>query len=180
MNSEQEILGKLRAVHRVNRIMWYAVAGGALVLIVIGLIMAFVGISGQSVVDAFLADRIAMFIVIICAVAIIYVKRTYLAPAKIIERAGKKELNVAGDVQDLIQQLGKENTDLAKAMIIFRRYYMLTWALADLIVISGFVYFILTGNLESFIIYAVVAAYSIAINFPSYTQIESIYYRLNE
>jgi hypothetical protein len=56
---------------------------------------------------------------------------------------------------------------------------MVIWSIANLIVMIGFIQYILALQFESFLIYSAVGIFSLAINFPKFTIIEILYLKID-
>lgn len=171
---------KLRRLHRVNRLLWIAILMDILILSVIAIILWYFNILTEPVLlNLKTFNDISLIIVIVLLFTVMYLKRTYLLPGKIVERANRKELHIeAADVVDFIQEFGKEANIIAKALIIMRRYFMVIWSIANLIVLIGFISFIVSLSLRNFIIYGIVGLYSLLINFPRFSIVEDCYYKI--
>jgi len=178
---EENMRDTLRRIHRVNRTLWLGIMSGVLVLTVISFFFYVGGILDSAVVNPrHPVNQALMFLVFALLLLIMYVKRHYLQTGKIVERAQRRELSItAADVTDMVAGFGKETNLLAKALIIMRRYYMVIWSAADLIVIIGFIQYILTMSFRSFVIYATVGILSLLINFPRFTIIENLFYKFS-
>ena len=177
---EQEFRDKARRIYRLNRTLWVATIVGMLFLNLFVLIFNHYGIvSEPSVENIANFDNLIMGIILMLAILILYIKRNYLTPKKIVERAKKKDLSIVpDDVRDLLQEFGNEGNLMAKALIIMRRYYLLIWSVANLITILGFIDYIVALRFQSFWIYSIVAVYSMVINFPKFDTIEALHYWL--
>ncbi|MBN1408899.1 MAG: hypothetical protein JW956_13965 [Calditrichaceae bacterium] len=177
---DENFRSKLRRIHRVNRILWTAILADILILSVIALLLWYFEILTEPLLHNIkMFNDISLIAVIILLFTIMYLKRTYLIPDKIVERAKRKELQIgSADVVDFIQEFGKEANMIAKALIIMRRYFMLIWSIANLIVLIGFISFIVSMSLRNFIIYGIVALYSLLINFPRFSIVEDCYYNI--
>ena len=177
---DENIRSKLRRIHRVNRLLWNAILIDIVIISVIAIILWYFNILSKPVFyNLKTFNDITLIIVIILLFMIMYLKRTYLQPVKIIDRANQKQLHIeTPDVVDFVQEFGKEANVIAKALIIMRRYYMVIWSIANLIVLIGFVSFILSLYLNNFIIYGVVGLYSLLINFPRFSIVEDCYNKI--
>ncbi|MEJ2544393.1 MAG: hypothetical protein P8Y99_10035 [Calditrichaceae bacterium] len=178
---EENFRSKLRRIHRVNRILWNAILADIVILSIIAVILWYFKILTEPVLyNLKTFNDISMIVVILLLFTIMYLKRTYLVPSKIVDRAKRKELHIeATDVVDFIQEFGKEGNMIAKSLIIMRRYFMVIWSVANLIVLIGFIYFIVSLSLRNFIIYGIVGLYSLLINFPRFSIVENCYYIIN-
>ncbi|HID39454.1 MAG TPA: hypothetical protein EYP36_08055 [Calditrichaeota bacterium] len=179
---DENMHNTLRRIHRVNRTLWLGIVSGVFILIAISLFFYLGNILALPVVGVrHLVNQVLMFLVFALLLLIIYIKRNYLQTNKMIERAHRREQSITStDVIDLVSTFGKEANLLAKTLIIMRRYYMVIWSAADLIVIIGFIQYILTTTFSSFLIYATMGIFSLIINYPRFTIIENLYYKLAE
>lgn len=166
---------KLRIIHRTNRVLWAAVLTGMIVLVLVSAFLKKLQLfsSPQIKIDPTL-ENIFLLIVVGLLFFVFYLKRHYLQGAKLIERARVKDVHVTtGDIADFVAQFGAQADLLAKALILMRRYFMLVWSTANIILLFGFFAFLLAGQFQTLLIYAVVSIYSMSINFPSFHLIES-------
>ena len=175
---KNEIRIQLLRIFRVNRTLYFSILAGMITLIVIGFILEYSGfLTQQALVDTYTLDRIMLMIVVVLLFLLIYLKRVYLLPRKLISRAEKSQANITtADIADLIRESEEEYNILAKALNIMRRYFMVIWSIGHLVILLAFTGLILTGNFEIFLIYSVVSLYSIAINFPRFALIENCFY----
>ena len=175
---DENFRSKLRRIHRVNRVLWIAILADMVILSVIAISLWYFNVLSVPVLSHFKTyNDITLIIVIVLLFTIMYLKRTYLIPGKIIERAGRKKLNIEGtDVIDFIQEFGKDANILAKTLIIMRRYFMVIWSIANVIVLIGFISFIMSLHLWNFLTYGIVGLYSLVINFPKFSIVEDCYY----
>jgi len=171
---KQEFYTKLRQIHRVNRVLWMSLLSGMGILVLTAILFKFGGFFQTSVpsVDSKLDNAILIFTLALLF-TVFYLKRHYLIPAKMVARAQKKEISVGGgDIAAFITEFGENAMTIAKTLVIMRRYFMLVWSIANVILLLGFIVFIAAGQFQTFLIYAVISAYSMAINFPSFKIIE--------
>ncbi len=177
-----EIRIQLQRIYRANRILYFSILAGMITLVVIAFIFNYSGfLQQQALVDAYTLDRILLMIVAALLLLGIYLKRVYLLPKKLISRAGKSHTKITtADIADLIRESGEEVNILAKALNMMRRYFMVIWSIANLVILLAFTGFILTGNFKIFLVYSVVSLYSIAINFPRFALIENCFYLSEE
>jgi len=172
---------KLRRIHRVNRVLWSAIFADIIILIIIvSMFDNFDLLTEPVLYNMKIFNDVSLIIVVFFLFLIIYLKRTYLLPQKMIERAEKKDLHIeAADVKDFVQEFGTEVNILAKTLIIMRRYYMVIWSIANLIVLIAFISYILSLQMRSFLIYSVVGIFSLIINFPYFSIVERCYYKIS-
>ncbi|RLD15634.1 hypothetical protein DRI50_03860 [candidate division KSB1 bacterium] len=175
---EEQFRQKLRNLYRVNRILWYAVLLGILILMAVGYVLhatnaitpQTVGHRGDNVSTVFL------IIALILLYIVFHMKRTYLTPKKLIWRARRKKVDLTGpDVVDFIAEFGERADVLVKTLMLLRRYYMVIWSIANLITLLGFVEFVISGQFRVLATYGIVALYSLLINYPSFKLIERCY-----
>jgi len=179
---KQEFRDKVRRIYRLNRMLWIATIVGMGFLNLFVLVFNYFGIIVEpSVENVVNVDNLIMGVILMLAFLILYLKRTYLPPKKLIERAKKKDLSIVpDDVRDLLHEFGDDGDTMAKALIILRRYYMVIWSVANLITILAFIDYIIALRFQSFWIYSVVAIYSMVINFPRFDKIEALHYWLSD
>ncbi len=177
---DQNFRAKLKRIHRVNQLLWIAILADILILSVIVFILWYFNILTEPLlVHLKTFNDISLIIVVLLLLTIIYLKRTYLLPSRIVDRANQKELHIQStDVVDFIQEFGREANIIAKAIIIMRRYFMVIWSTANLVVLIGFISFIVSLSIRNFIIYAIVGFYSLLINFPRFSIVEDCYYKI--
>lgn len=177
---EERLKEKIRPIHRVNRLLWLSILSGIVTLNIIIFIfhyLKFISPSQLQNVQTYI--NILLMIAAGLLFLVMYVKRTYLIPSKLIERAKTHDLNItSNDVVDFIQTFGDKGGLLAKAMIIMRRYYMVIWSIANLIVMIGFIQYIIDLQFQSFLIYSIVGIFSLSINFPRFAVIETLYLKI--
>lgn len=175
---DQNFRAKLRRIHRVNRLLWIAILANILILTVIVIILWYFNILTEPLlVNLKTFNDILLIIVIVLLFTIMYLKRTYLLPSRLVDRANRKELHIQStDVVDFIQEFGRQANIIVKVLIIMRRYFMVIWSIANLVVLIGFISFIFSLSLRNFIIYGIVALYSLLINFPRFSIVENCYY----
>ncbi len=171
---EPAFYSKLRLIHRVNRVLWLSVLAGMLVLIAVSLVFYFSGQLTSAVLQTPVRlDDYLMVLTVVLLLLIFYLKRTYLTPEALVRRAQNKQVAFGtGDIADLVNEFGEDSILPAKILIIMRRYFMLVWSIANVILLLGFTVAILTGHFQTFIIYSVVSLYTMSINFPAFTLIE--------
>ena len=179
---EQEFRDKVRRIYRLNRTLWIATIIGMGFLNLFVLLFNYFGIIMEpSVENVVNVDNLIMGVILMLAFLILYLKKTYLSPKKLIERAKIKDLSIVpDDVRDLLHEFGDEGNTMAKALIILRRYHMVIWSIANLITILAFIDYIVALRFQSFWIYSAVAIYSMVINFPRFDKIEALHYWLSD
>jgi len=166
----------LRHNHRINRVLWISVLAGMVVIFFVALAFRINGLIDSQIIQVNpKSDNLFLLITIGLLFLILYLKRHYLLPDKIVLRAKKKQnVEATGDLAEFSREFGNAVEPIVKALILLRRYYMLVWSVANLILLLGFIAFILAGQFQTFLVYTVVSFYSIVINFPSFKKIEAI------
>lgn len=146
MRGENDVINNF---HKTNMIMWAAVMSAIVIISIISYV--FDQMQLIKPVHGFQEwNQIFFIIAVMLAFVILFFKRTFFVPQKIIDRA--KKVQQADQVQNVLSSL--------------RRDYIVVWAIGELICILGFVNYILIVQLNNFLIYAVVSLYAVAINIP--------------
>ena len=158
----------LRHIHRIDRVLWISVFSGMLVISVVALIFNYTGLlTGQLIQLDPQLDNALLVLTIGLLFLIFYLKRQFLVPEKIAKRAQRKNIvNITHDISSLKNEFGEKAELVKTALMLIRRYFMLVWSVANVILLLGFIVFMLAGQFQTFLIYAVVAFYSMIINFP--------------
>ena len=131
--------------HKTNKILWIGILCGMIILSgIIFYLDSYLFIKPHK--DQKMISDIVFLLALIFAIAIFIFKRSFFQPMK------------------LVSGLGKDKT--TAVMLSIRRRYMIIWALAELILLLGFIQYILTANFNQFIILGIVSFYSIFINKP--------------
>jgi len=175
---EDEIRLKLMRIYRENKTLYFAILAGMLTIIIIAVIFNFSDIlQKEPLIDAYTVDRILLMAAVFLLMMVIFIKRVFLLPKKLISSAVKSKAKItAADMSDLITEPGNGEINLAKALNIMRRWYMVIWSAANLVILLAFTGFILIGNFKIFLVYSAVGLYSTAINFPVFAMLEKCYY----
>jgi len=176
---DEKYNSRLRKIHRVNRLLWLAILSGISVLTLVVLIFDYFKLINPQIAQSNkLLLNMAMVVVLFLLFLIIYIKQQYLTPQRMTIRAQNHNLNIGSqDVTDLLQEFGAEAQLLAKSLMIMRRYYMVIWSIANLIVMLGFIQYILAVDLQTFLIYGAVGFFSLISNFPRFSIIETVYFK---
>lgn len=170
---------KLRHIHRVNRILWSSILGGMLVLGLVGVFFYYMKLIQWQPLLLHKVDQFLFLLAIVLVVLIFYIKRHYLDLHKLIERAGVRPVNLsAADAADFMEEFDANATLLVKTLMLMRRYFMVIWSIANLILIVGFIYFVISGLFKTFLMYLIIAVYVMLTNFPSFKLIERCYIRI--
>jgi len=136
---------------KVNLILWIAILSGVIVLTVIALVINKLQPFEQDL-NLTVMTEILFGLAIVIAIAILVLKRSIFRVGKIIEQSS-----------GLPQPEAKVNFVLTQ----LRRNYIIVWALAEAIGTIGFVYYIITSNLQNYLLFALVSIFSLASNFPA-------------
>ncbi len=178
-NTSGTMYAKLRHIHRVNRILWSSILGGMLVLGLVGVLFYYMKLIQWQPLSLHNIDQILFFGAIVLVVLIFYIKRHYLELHKLIERARVRSVNLsASDAADFMEEFDANATLLVKTLMLMRRYYMVVWSIANLILIIGFIYFVISGLFRTFLMYLILSVYVMLTNFPFFSLIERCYIRI--
>ncbi len=139
----------IEAFHRTNVIIWMAVVVTVIVLSIIVFVIenmnVFIPVKGAAQIS-----QIIFFIAVVLAFAILFLKRSFFLPGKIVNKLPDEP------VTDKIN----------RCLILIRKNYIIVWALGEAICLLGIVNYILTVDRQYFLVFAVVSLYSILINIP--------------
>ena len=135
--------------HKTNMTLWGAILAGVIIL---SLVVFYLDTSSTvtPVLESKDVTQMIFIAAVLLAIAILFLKRTVLAPAKIIKNA---------------RNLSDEQAKLFVFNKI-RRNYIIIWALAEIICVLGFFNYILLVDLQNYLIFAVVSIYSLLVNMP--------------
>lgn len=135
--------------YKTNLIIWSSIIFGMLVLIGTTYYIDQSNIF-EPIEYNFEVKNILFILILISALAILFFKRSLL------------------DFQKVYSKVLGANA-LEKKSIFFskiRTNYIIVWAMAESIIIIGFVEYILLCDFQSFILYSIIGLYAIGINFP--------------
>lgn len=135
--------------HKTNMTLWGAILGGVIILSMVVYYLH----SSESVTalpESQDVAQVMFFAAVILAIGILFLKRSVLAPAKIVKSA--KNLSEESAEQFVISKI--------------RRNYVIIWAMAELICLLGFFNYIMLADIQNYLIFAVVSIYSLLINMP--------------
>ena len=182
---EDVIRLKLERINRTNKTLYFSILAGMFTILAVAVVFEYSDILQKAPLTdpyaLYTFDRILLFIVLFLLLMVIFIKRVFLLPKKLIASAIKSKAKInASDISDLISGSDSSKNILAKAVNILRRWYMVIWSTANLVMLLAFTGFILTGNFKIFLVYSAVSLYSSAINFPVFTMLEKCYYISND
>ncbi|MEJ2054575.1 MAG: hypothetical protein P8X42_11705 [Calditrichaceae bacterium] len=177
---DEKLRDKLAQTYRINKVLWFAILADVIILAVIAFALEYFKVLTTPALHSFKTfNDISLIIVIVLLFAIMYMKRSFLFPSKIVQKAKNSDLPMdESGMADVWDEFGEEGKLLFRVLMLLRRYFMIIWSFANLIVILGFILYILSLNLNNFLIYGVVGLYSLVINFPRFTIIENCYYQI--
>lgn len=104
----------------------------------------------QPVVESAEYKNIFFILILISALAVLFLKRTFL------------DFNNIYSKIESLNNADKKPAYFAK----LRSNYIIIWAISESIIMFGFVEYILMCDYQSFLLYGVIGLYAIAINFP--------------
>ncbi len=139
----------IKEFHRTNVIIWIGIIVTVVVLGIIIFIIDDMNIF-QPISNAAQINQIIFFIAVVIAFAILFLKRSFFLPEKIISKIPEKPI--------------PEKINLCLVQI--RKNYIIVWGLGEAIVVLGFVNYILTVDFQYFLVFSIVGVYSILINIP--------------
>lgn len=108
--------------------------------------------------------NLLFILILIAAIAVLFLKRSLLNFDKVFSKIKNKENTVSPE--DYFNKI-KSN-------------YIIIWAVSESIIILGFVEFVLLASLKSFLLYAAIGLYALAINFPKKSLFEKHLQLLSE
>jgi len=149
--------------HKKNMIIWGAILLG---MIAISAVAYFLenSLIFVPVPEGIAIKNILFIIAILFAVAILYLKRSFLSPETVVAKA----VNILPE------------NPAEYVLLNIRKNYIILWALSELILFMGFVEYVFVVNFRSFLIYAVVGIYALVINIPKQSFNEKCLELLNE
>ncbi len=167
---------KLEKIHQKNRLVWGAVLSGVIILILASMLFFFFNIINPlPIVDPQKADNITMFIILVFIIAIFYIKQSILTPVKLYEKSKNPKLKLSDQLSSLLRTGDGKSETFLKCIQLYNRNILIIWFLADLVIVTAFVSFILAPILNKIVMYGLVSLFSLLINFPSFTVYNKIY-----
>ena len=166
----------LQNIIKKNRIVWGAVLAGMIGLLLLSIALYyFKVIDPIPIVHPQKADNITLFVILLFILIIFYIKQTILSPAKLIGKAKKPNVALNNLLANLSQSADEKRTLFLKCVQILNRNVLIVWFLADLVVLTAVVNFILAPILNKLIMYSLVGLFSLLINFPNFNLYKKIY-----
>ena len=141
---------EITAAHKKNFLIWTSVLVGMLILVTVVYFLHSSAVF-EPVADSRSYGQIFFIVAIIFASAILILKRSILLPEKVVTRLSK-------------ENVPEKPVGLLLSRIRFN--FLIIWTLAEAILLTGFINYILTADFNNFMILAVVALYSLVINIP--------------
>ncbi len=166
----------LDAWYRQSRMTWFAILAGMLSLFALTVVFHYLQIFKEPVAqDPAAVSNIFLLIVFGFAFLIIILKRMFFNPAKLVDGAKHKS-------RTAFQENDEEARRKQLAMVLseIRKYRILIWIMADMIIIVGFLSYVFLLSFQTFLIYSVVGIYSLVINFPAKSLHETCVARISE
>lgn len=135
--------------NRNNLILWASIllAMGVMCIVTYALYISHTFTPIQEITQV---KNILFLIAIILAVGILFLKRSFFSVNSIVNK---------------VKASGSENHQQSLLMKL-KTNYIIIWAMGEMILILGFIEFILIADINSFLIYAVVGFYAVIINYP--------------
>ncbi len=139
----------MQKFHKSNMILWGAITSG---LVILTAVVYYLDTTSAiaPVQDSQDTAQLMFVAAVVLAIVILVLKRSVLAPAKIVQHArGLPE-------------------DQAKIFVMSRlkKNYIIIWALAELICLLGFFNYMLLSDFQNYLIFAIVSIYSMLVNMP--------------
>lgn len=135
--------------YKTNLIIWLAIIFGMLILIGI---TYFLDLSNtfEPLAETLEVKNVLFALILISALAVLFLKRSFLDFDKIYSKI------------QTVDSEEKKSTFFNK----LKSNYIIIWAISESIIIVGFVEYVLICDYQSFLLYAVIGLYAIAVNFP--------------
>ncbi len=173
---DDQLKAGLQNILQKNRIIWGTVLAGMIGLILFSLAFYyFEVIDHLPIVRPKKADNVTLLVILIFVLIIFYIKQTILIPSKLIEKSKKQNLVLHAKYSILSQNGDEKRITFLKCVQIFNRNMLIVWFLADMVVLSAFINFILAPIVNKLLMYSFVGLFSLIINFPSSNLYKKIY-----
>jgi len=143
------MLEAVASYHRMNIFLWGAILG-AIIILTLAVFILNTNDVLQPATDVGTTTQILFILAVCAAIAILLLKRSVFSAERIVRNARKQ---AGSDQEKLIF-----NT--------LRRNWIIIWTLAELIAILGFFHYVLTTQINNYLIFVVVSVYSLLINMP--------------
>ena len=135
--------------YKTNMIIWLAIIIGMIMLIGITYFIDQAN-TFQPIAESLEVKNVLFALILISALAVLFLKRSLLDFGKIYSKM--ESLNSAEKKSAFFNKL--------------RANYIIIWAISELIIVIGFVEYVLICDYKSFLLYAIIGLYAIAVNFP--------------
>ncbi len=135
--------------YKTNLIIWLAIIVGMIMLIVATYFFDQNNIF-QPLAESVELKNVLFALILISALAVLLLKRSFL------------------DFDKVYSKIDSANNQEKKSIYFnkLRTNYIIIWAISESIIIIGFVEYVLICDYQSFLLYAVIGLYAIAVNFP--------------
>jgi len=153
----------LNLFNKTNVIIWVSILIGMVVLSIVVFVLD-QGNTFTPIPQAQGVNQLLFVLAVVFAFGILMLKRTAFLPQKIVTR--------------VVHRSGEDKNNAILNLI--RRNYIIVWVLAELICIMGFINYIFAVNFQSYLVFAIVAIYSVLINYPRQYLAEICIERLTE
>lgn len=178
---EENFKSKLNPIYHKLKLIWWLFFVEILILFIIVAVIKYFNLYGVPLLSNLkVFNNISLIIVVILLFSVIYLKRMYLNPEKLVDKARRQKSEPNRSVHNnFLAEFGSAGDMILKIVSILRKYYLLIWSIANFIVLLGFASFILSFITNTFITYGIVGLYSLVINFPGLSIIERCYYKIH-
>ncbi len=162
-------------------ILWMGVLLGVLILVSVSIMLQTKNVfTGPVVQNVSMFQNISFVIIIVALMVIVVLKRRFLDRKRIVAQAKKLNYDIQNqNIKALFNASDVDGKELARIIMVIQRYYLSFWLLAEFVALVGFLFFILTSQFQTFIIYVVISIWSLVVNFPRVGQLERYYHYLN-
>ncbi|MBD3224616.1 MAG: hypothetical protein GF313_07795 [Caldithrix sp.] len=177
---DQQINQIINQHHRMNRRLWMAILSGVLLIIAVTVLFHFSDVFTHPIVEEASTLNDIMFVIIVVVVlAILAVKRRLMDTKKILSKANITLLS-DGQGESTKDPTNRKAEILQNAIQFMRQNFLIIWVLGEVVVIIGFILYILLLNFEAFLIYSIVGLWSLAVNYPRLQFLQRLYYLIEE
>ena len=137
---------------RNNFVIWVSIVLGMGVMCIVTFAL-YISQTFTPIQEVTQIKNVLFLMAIILAVGILFLKRSFFATHTIVDKI--RTSTIENHEHFLLRRL--------------RKNYIILWILGEMILILGFIEFVLIADFNSFLIYAVVGLYAVLINFPRKT-----------